>query len=223
MIVLSTIVLSTIVHAALLWALPDSDVRTHQLIFNTGCTPARSRVDPSTKAKGVVSFKHAAVLLQVVLSVSEAASGLDMCNVQQMLVCQAHFRHGQAQPGFSAFSAAAYLLISPTTGEIASLRFLGLQSHSHSLFAHTTVCHSGMDWCTLQSEPSSVFLCTKQLAKQLITWSLHSNLKLTLSIQIYTRTQTQTQIVHWCCMVVLESVCLNSKLAVFWENLQFQF
>lgn len=99
--------LSTIVHAALLWALPDSDVRTHHLMLNTGCTPARSRSDPSTKAKGVVSFKHAAVLLQVPLSVSEAASGLGMCNVQQMLVCQARFRQGQAQPGFSVSSAAA--------------------------------------------------------------------------------------------------------------------
>ena len=73
-------------------------------MVNTGCTPARSRSDPSTKAKGVVSFKHAAAVLQVVLSVS---AGLGMCNVQQMLVCQARFRQGQAQPGFSAYSAAA--------------------------------------------------------------------------------------------------------------------
>ena len=35
--------LSTIVHAALLWALPDGDLRVHLLMVNTGCTPARSR------------------------------------------------------------------------------------------------------------------------------------------------------------------------------------
>ena len=100
--------LSTIVHAALLWVLPDSHLRIHLFMVNTGCTPARSRSSKSPiKAKSVVSFELAAVLLQVVLSVNEVASGLGMCNVQQMLVCQAHFRQGQAQPGFGAYSAAA--------------------------------------------------------------------------------------------------------------------
>lgn len=62
--------LSTIVRAAFLWVLPDADLRIHLFMVNTSCTPARSRSNPSIQAKGVVSFEHAAGLLQVVLCVS---------------------------------------------------------------------------------------------------------------------------------------------------------
>ncbi len=178
--------LSTIVRAAFLWVLPDADLRIH-LFMVTSCTPARSRSNPSVQAKGVVSFEHAAGLLQVVLSVSEVASGFEMYNVQQMLVCQALFRLGQARSAFGAYSAVTELLIALTSCEIASLRF----GCSTKLL---TVCHSGMDWCTLRSEPSSKCSCTKGLVKQLITWSLHSNVKVTVGIQISSR--IQIQIVH---------------------------
>jgi len=88
------------------------------------------------------------------------------------------------------------LLVALRTFEIASLRF----ACSRKL---RTVCDSGIDWCTLWSEPSSDFPCTKEP----ITWSLHTDLQVTISIQIYTR--IQIQIVHWCCIVVLETVCLK--------------
>ena len=50
-----------------------------------------------------------------------------------------------------------------------------------------TVCHSEVDWCTLLSECSSAFSYTAELAEQLITWNLYSDLKGTVSIQIKPR------------------------------------
>ncbi len=44
----------------------------------------------------------------------------------------------------------------------------------------------------MMSESSSDFACTEDLAKQLITWSLHSDLKVNVSIQ----TRIPIQIVH---------------------------
>ncbi len=53
--------LFTIVHAALLWVLPDGDLRIHLFMVNTGCTPARSRSINNTTLTGVPASRSCQV------------------------------------------------------------------------------------------------------------------------------------------------------------------